>query len=265
MAACSGGALHSPGIFGLWFLRRADGAKKVLHGRGEAVAEKSEALVAAIIDPVELDDAALAFERQMPVPGTVGAQEGDERALGRGHFDGYIVDVVTRAKKPKAAAGIVPRGIQVEQDGDNFTGGVIVNLAVVRAASAADGDGGRAVGEVHFKFFLERFAKFLGLKRVNHGLEARTEFNGIEREAARLRDAGIIGIDAAERFGFYKIAKDKMLVGYALKRCGAESFEIEDAVGHGLYCQPYLSPQQVSSAGQFLRLEELSASTSQMP
>jgi hypothetical protein len=249
---CTRGALHSPGIFGLWFLRRADGAKEVLHGRGETVAEKSKALVAAIIDPVELDDAALAFEGQMAVPGTVGAQEGDERAVGRGHFDGYIVDVVTRAKKAEAAAGIVPRGIQVEQDGDNFTGGVVVNLAIVRATATADRDRGRAAGEVRSKFFLERFAKFLGLKRVNHGLEAGTEFNGIERKAARLRDAGIIGIDAAERFGFYKIAKDKMLVGYALKRRGAKSFEIEDIVGHGLYCQPYLSPQRVSSAAQLI-------------
>jgi len=198
--------LHSPGVFGLRLLRGTDGAEEVLYGRGEAVAKKSQPLVAAIVDPVELNDAALAFERQMPVPGTVRAQEGDERAVGRRNFDGYIVDVVTRAKKAEAAAGVVPRGIQVEQDGDDFAGGIVVNLAVVRATAAADRDGGRPAGEVHAKFFLKRFAKFLGFKRVNHSLEAGTEFNRIQRKASRLRDAGIIGIDAAERFGFYKVA-----------------------------------------------------------
>ena len=132
----------------------------MLHGRGEAVAEKSEALVAAIVDPVELDDPALAFERQMAVPGTVGAEESDERAVGRRHFDGDIVDVVTRTKKTEAAAVVVPGGIQVEQDGDNFAGGVVVNLSVVRAATPSDRDSGRAAGKVDAKFFLEGFAKF---------------------------------------------------------------------------------------------------------
>src|SRR6202050_127807 len=204
----------------------------------------------------------------MPVPGAVETQEGDERAVGRRNFDRHIVDVVTRAKKAEAAAGIVPRGIQVEQHGDNFAGGIVVDLAVVRAATAAHRDSGGTAGEVYAEFFLEGFAKFRGLQRVNHGLEAGAEFNGIKREAARLRDAGIIGIDAAERLGLHEIAEDKVLVGRAFKRRCVKSFEIEDLVSHGRYCRPYLSARRMSTEvlirGCYLGLEELSESTSQI-
>jgi hypothetical protein len=255
---CLRGASHARGIFGLRLLRGPDGAKQMLDGRGQSVAEKREALVAAIVHPVELDDAALAFERQMAVPGTVGTQESDERAVGRRDFDGHVVDVVTRAKKTEAAAGIVPGGIQVEQHGNNFAGGIVVNLAVVRAAAAAHRDGGGTAGEVHAKFFLEGFAKFFRLKRIDHGLEAGTEFDGIEREAARLRDAGIIGIDAAERLGLYKVTKDKMFVGSALERRGVKSFEIEDVVSHGRLVQTvsFTAPGVKRGAVQFEEVEE---------
>ena len=262
------GASHARGIFGLRLLGGTNGAEEVLHGRGQAMAQQGQALVAAVVHPVELDHAALAFEGQMAVPGAVGTQKGDERAVGRRNFDGHIVDVFTRTKETEAAAGIVPRGIQVEQHGDNFAGGIVVDLAVVRAATAAHRDGGGAAGEVHAKFFLEGFAKFRGLQRVNHGLEAGAEFYGIQREAARLRDAGIIGIDAAERLGLHEIAEDKVLVGRAFKRRCVKSFEIEDLVSHGRYCRPYLSARRMSSEvpirGLYLGLEELSESTSQI-
>jgi len=196
------------------------------------MAEKGEALVAATVDPIELNDAALAFERQMSVPGTVGTQEGDESAVGRGDFACDVVDIVRGAKNTEAAAGIVPSGIQIEQDGDNFAGGVVVNLAIVGTAAAANRDSGRAAGEIQSKLFLEGFTKFFRLERVNHGLEAESEFNGIEGKAAGLRDGRIIGIDSAESLGLYELAKNEVLIGCAFKRRGAKSIEIEYILIH---------------------------------
>ena len=84
------------------------------------MAKNREALIARVVDPIELDHAAIPVKRQMAMPGMVRAQESDQRAAGGRNFSGEILNVVAGAQQAKASAGIVPIGIDVQKHGDDF-------------------------------------------------------------------------------------------------------------------------------------------------
>src|SRR5580700_4761698 len=59
-------------------------------------------------DPIELDGAARALERQMAVPGPVGPLEHQERAFDRGDLLDVILDIGAAAQEAQIAALLVP-------------------------------------------------------------------------------------------------------------------------------------------------------------
>ena len=59
-------------------------------------------------DPVELDDAPLAVEGLVPVPGILGPPEGEHRAADRRDLHDRIVEIVGRLQKPEPSARMLP-------------------------------------------------------------------------------------------------------------------------------------------------------------
>ncbi len=224
--------LHLGGVAGLGTAWRAESAEEVLDGSGKAMAEDGQALVAGVVDPVELHHAPVAVKWQMAVPGMIGAQESDERAAGGRDFGGKIVDVVLRAEQAQAAAGIVPLGIEVEQHGDDFAGGIAVDIAIASAAAAAGGDRSGAVREIDAEFVFEGLAELGRFEGVNEGLEAGAEFQRVEGKAAGLLDLRVIGIEPAKSLGGHKSRQNQVLVGFAHQWCGAKGIEIKDIADH---------------------------------
>src|SRR5437868_9948741 len=111
--------------------------------------------------PVELNDAPLALERLMPVPGIVRAPEGHERALDRRHFGDEIVEILARAQQAQAAARLLPGRVHVQEHGDDLAFRVGMDLAIAAAAASAHRSGGGSAREIDAEFLLEGCAKFV--------------------------------------------------------------------------------------------------------
>ena len=123
-----------------------------------------------------------------------------------------------------------------------------MDVAVARAAAAADGDRGGAVGEVDGEFFLEGFAEFGRFQRLHEFAKTRAEFQRIERKTAGLFNARVIGIEAAQGVRLDEARKYQMLVRIAQQRSGAKCFEIEKIVDHAGWFTTYLGRGPLSMA-----------------
>src|ERR1700722_8360780 len=68
--------------------------EQALQGRRDVVAQHRHPPIAFRCDPVELDDAAFACKRLVPVPGIVGPFEREQRCLGRRHLHDHVAELV---------------------------------------------------------------------------------------------------------------------------------------------------------------------------
>src|SRR5580704_4402986 len=110
--------------------------QQMLDGSGETMPEPHDRLIAFIHHPVELNYAALAAERQMPVPGVIRAQKRDQIPLSGNHFSRCVFDVF-RTQQTQTAPGVIPERIQINQDCDDFADGIGVNLTVPAGTAPA--------------------------------------------------------------------------------------------------------------------------------
>ncbi len=116
-----GQLLHVGGVFGRGRCRAlCEKAFDALDAGGEVMPQHDQLLAPLRGHPVELNDAAFARRRQCP------CQERSERRKAMsvpphgGDFLGEIVDVGSRAQQAQPAAGLVPGGIEVDQNRDDL-------------------------------------------------------------------------------------------------------------------------------------------------
>src|SRR5262249_30626933 len=96
------------------------GGEEALDPRREAVARLLMADDALVHHPVELDDAPLADDRLVAVPGIGRHLEGEQRALDRRDLDDRIGEALGRAQEAQPAARRLPVRVHVEEDGDEL-------------------------------------------------------------------------------------------------------------------------------------------------
>src|SRR6185312_5452822 len=119
--------------------------------------------------------------------------------------------VVGRLEQPQAPARILPGGVHVDQDRDDLALGVGVDASVLRAALAANRDGGRTPGEVEAEFLLERLAKLVALQFVEELAERGAKGELRDRKAPALGNLWIVGVDLGAPVGANKARNDEIL------------------------------------------------------
>src|SRR5690242_17836356 len=123
---------------------------------------------------------------------------------------------------------MVPRGIEIDQNRDELTGGVRMHLAVAGSTMAANRNRRGPARQAHLKFFFDGPAKPLGFECLHHRLEARPEPQTLYREAAGMLDRRVIGIDFTYCFGFYEAGDDDMIIWITAQGGRAKSLPIEE-------------------------------------
>src|ERR1700733_12814711 len=113
---------------------RSHRGEQALQGRRDVVAQHRHPPIAFRCDPVELDDAAFACKRLVPVPGIVGPFEREQRSLGRRHLHDHVVEVVGRFQESQATAGILPARVHVDKDRDDLAFRIGMDPSILRAA-----------------------------------------------------------------------------------------------------------------------------------
>ena len=109
-----------------------------LDPRRDAVAHDFVDLDVRSGHPVELNDTARADEELVAVIGAFAAAKCDERSLLRWDLDDDVVDIRRRPQEPQTAARVFPRWVHVDHRADDLAGRIGVDIAVARAAMAAN-------------------------------------------------------------------------------------------------------------------------------
>src|SRR5271166_833967 len=110
----------------------------------------------------------------MAMPGIVAAPEADQGSIFRWHFDDEVLEIRAGAEQPEAAAVLLPSPVHVDQNGDDFTCRVGMDLTVLLRTTAPHREHDRPATQVNSELPLERLPHDLPSQLIDQGSECRT-------------------------------------------------------------------------------------------
>src|ERR1700722_674212 len=212
---------------------RPHGGEQAFQGRRDVVAQHRHPAIAFGGDPIELDDPAFAGKGLVPVPGIVSPLERQERPLGRRHLHDHIIEVVSRFQQAQAAAGILPSGVHVNEDGDDLAFRIGMDASIFLAALAPNRRRGRPPGEIEAEFLLEGFAEIAALEFGDELAERRPIGKLRDGKAPALGDLWIVGVDLRARLRPNKAGNDEIFERLPRHRRRLQGFQVKVAQSHG--------------------------------
>ncbi len=170
-----------------------------------------------LLQIVQLDHAPLPDKLCVPMPGVIGAPEGQKGTAQGGNLCGKILQVVPGAQQPQSAVLVRPLFVEIDQHGDHLALVIGVNITVGPFTVFTHGDRRGHGRQIHAELLTQRFGEGRLLQLLHEAGKGRPAGEPAESVVRRGGNIRVIPVHLRQHLGIQKTRYHQEIEGVSLQ------------------------------------------------